>query len=37
MSDAAQIAAGQTRWQQRYDEGDAAGRVPYADFTTLSG
>jgi methylmalonyl-CoA mutase N-terminal domain/subunit len=30
-------SAARTRWQQRYDEALAAGRVRDADFTTLSG
>ncbi len=31
------IEAGRRRWQRRYDEAVAAGRVRDADFTTLSG
>jgi methylmalonyl-CoA mutase N-terminal domain/subunit len=33
----ADVAAGRERWQQRYREAEAAGRVRDADFTTLSG
>ncbi len=33
----ADIDAGRARWQRRYDEALAAGRVRDADFTTLSG
>jgi methylmalonyl-CoA mutase N-terminal domain/subunit len=29
--------AGRERWQQRYAEAEATGRVRDADFTTLSG
>jgi methylmalonyl-CoA mutase, N-terminal domain len=32
-----EIEAGRRRWQRRYDEAVAAGRVRDADFTTLSG
>jgi methylmalonyl-CoA mutase N-terminal domain/subunit len=32
-----EIAVGQGRWQKRYDEALAAGRMRDADFTTLSG
>ena len=35
--DAEQIDAGRQRWQQRYDDALAGGRVRDADFTTLSG
>jgi len=35
--DAAEIEAGRQRWQRRYDEAQARGRVRPADFTTLSG
>ena len=31
------IAAGRTRWQQRFDAAQQSGRVRDADFTTLSG
>ncbi|MDQ1736958.1 MAG: isobutyryl-CoA mutase large subunit [Pseudonocardiales bacterium] len=31
------IAQGRTRWQQRYDQMAAAGRIADRDFTTLSG
>ena len=35
--DDAEIAAGQRRWQERYDAAQAAGRIRDTDFTTLSG
>jgi methylmalonyl-CoA mutase N-terminal domain/subunit len=35
--DADAVEAGRRRWQQRYDDAVAAGRVRDADFTTLSG
>ncbi|MDQ1691870.1 MAG: isobutyryl-CoA mutase large subunit, partial [Pseudonocardiales bacterium] len=31
------IAQGRARWQQRYDQMAAAGRIADRDFTTLSG
>ncbi|HEY5335804.1 MAG TPA: methylmalonyl-CoA mutase family protein, partial [Mycobacteriales bacterium] len=37
MSTPEEIAAGQARWQARYDEASGSGRVRDADFTTLSG
>ncbi|GMA88673.1 hypothetical protein GCM10025868_39230 [Angustibacter aerolatus] len=37
MSSHDDVEAGRRRWQQRYDEALAKGRVRDADFTTLSG
>src|SRR6266536_2174010 len=35
--DADEIAEGRARWQQRYRDASAAGRIQDRDFTTLSG